>query len=100
VRLFIDWIIRLPEALDSELRQELIAYEEKNQMPYVMSFERMAEKRGEERGEANALLTLFHAKFGPPGPEVEARIHAAQSRQLQQWLKRILTVDQPEDLFR
>ena len=80
-------------------------------MPYVMSWERFAEergekrgleigeKRGEERGKAEALLLVFAAKFGRPAPEVEERVRSAPVKQIQQWLQRILTVDRPEDLF-
>jgi hypothetical protein len=35
----IDWMIRLPAALEAEFRQELYAYEEQRQMPYVTTFE-------------------------------------------------------------
>ncbi len=81
-------MIRLPEDLELELHEEMIAYEEKIHMPYVMSWERFAEERGkklglelgEKRGEAKSLLTLFRAKFGVPEPEVEARVYAAPSR--------------------
>ena len=113
---FIDWMIRLPDDLELALRQEVIAYEGENQMPYVMSWERFAEERGEERGEkrgekrgeergekrgeANALLILFQTKFGAPAPAIEQQIHEAPLEQVQHWLKRILTADRPDDLFK
>jgi len=93
---FIDWMIRLPDDLEQALRQEVMAYEEENQMAYVMSWERFAEKRGE----ANALLILFQTKFGAPPPMVEQQIYEAPLEQVQHWLKRILTADRPEDLFK
>ena len=63
---FIDWMLRLPAALELELRGELIALEEQQKMSYVMSIERMAEERGvqigeqrgEQRGEADADTLL------------------------------------------
>jgi hypothetical protein len=101
---FIDWMIRLPKDLELELQQELTTYEEQAHMSYVMSWERFAEergeKRGEKRGEANALLILFQTKFGTPVPAVEQQIYEAPLDQVQHWLKRILTVDRPEDLFK
>jgi hypothetical protein len=48
---FIDWMIWLPRHLDEELRNELIEHKESINMPYVMSFERLADARGEKRGE-------------------------------------------------
>ena len=104
---FIDWLIRLPRALELELRDELRALEEETNMAYVMSIERFAREEGweegreegEKRGEAKALLRLVQAKFGPPGPVVESRIQAAESVQLEQWLERILTANSPDELF-
>ena len=112
---FIDWLIRLPRALELELRDELRALEEETNMAYVMSIERFAREEGweegreegreegleegEKRGEAKALLRLVQAKFGPPGPAVEARIRAAESAQLERWLERILTANSPDELF-
>ena len=97
---FIDWLIRLPKDLEQELQQELLTYEESIHMPYVMSWERFAEERGEKRGKAEALLLLFQSKFGRlPEPEVEKRVHEAPVEQVQHWLTRILTVDRPNELF-
>jgi hypothetical protein len=48
---FIDWLIRLPVDLEKQLSQKIVKLEEENKMPYVTSWERMAEERGEIRGE-------------------------------------------------
>jgi hypothetical protein len=96
-------MIRLPRALERELRDELIALEEETNMAYVMSIERFAREEGreegEKRGEVKALLRLVRAKFGPPEPAVEARIQAAEPAQLERWLERILTANSPDELF-
>jgi predicted transposase/invertase (TIGR01784 family) len=47
---FIDWIIRLPEGLNKQLSEKITKLEEDYKMPYVTSWERIAEERGVERG--------------------------------------------------
>ena len=41
-----DWLIRLPEALEASFRQELYAFEESRQMPYVTTVERAGIDKG------------------------------------------------------
>ncbi len=107
---FIDWMLRLPPALEHELRGELIALEEQQKMSYVMSIERMAEERGvqigvqigeqrgEQRGEARVLLRLLTLKFGPPSPEVQQRINDADADTLLVWSERVLSADTIDDI--
>ena len=47
---FIDWLINLPKDYEQKLELEVQKYEEVVKMPYVMSFERIAEKRGLKEG--------------------------------------------------
>ena len=80
-------------------------------MPYVTSFERMAEERGEKRGEergekrgeikgqSKTLLTQIRMKFGPPDPELKKKILAATPEQPDLWVERILTANRIEDQF-
>jgi len=105
---FIDWMLRLPPALEQELRSELIALEEQKKMSYVMSIERMAEERGvqigvqigeqrgEQRGEARMLTRQLTLKFGPLSPEIQQRISTADADTLLTWSERILTADSLE----
>jgi predicted transposase/invertase (TIGR01784 family) len=51
-----DWIIRLPEGLDNQISGKIARLEEEYKMPYVTSWERIAEKRGEKRGEMKGKL--------------------------------------------
>jgi hypothetical protein len=60
---FIDWMLRLPEILESQLKQEVILISEEQKMKYVMSWERMARAEGEAKGEAKMLLNLLKLKF-------------------------------------
>jgi hypothetical protein len=47
---FIDWLMRLPEGLEQNLRRELVEYEAEKSMPYITSIERLAIQDGVERG--------------------------------------------------
>jgi hypothetical protein len=96
----IDWMIRLPAALEAEFRQELYAYEEQRQMPYVTTFEQAGIEKGLQQGEAVILLTLLQEKFGLDSAEAyRERITTAEPEQLLQWSKRILRAETPETIF-
>ncbi|MEA3644076.1 MAG: hypothetical protein VBE63_29760 [Lamprobacter sp.] len=96
----IDWMIRLPKALEAEFRQELYAYEEQRQMPYVTTFEQAGIEKGVQQGEARTLLRLLDQKFGPEAVQVHReRIEAAELEQLEAWLDRILSAETPETIF-
>jgi hypothetical protein len=47
---FIDWLLALPPELEQGFWQDLIAFQEENRMPYLLSLERMALDRGREEG--------------------------------------------------
>lgn len=96
---FIDWMIRLPRRLEQALRQELSESEEALKMPYVTSWERFAREEGRQEGEARALLRLIQGKFGPPAPDLAARVERAELPELERWLDRILTATTPEEVF-
>ena len=116
---FIDWLIRLPRGLELALRQELAELEEQTKMSYVTSWEQLAREEGleqgrqegwqagqqegwqagQQEGEAKALLRLLQAKFGPPTPDLVARVQAAESDQIEVWLARILTANSPHEVF-
>jgi len=100
---FIDWMLRLPPALEQELRSELIALEEQKKMSYVMSIERMAEERGEargeQRGEARMLTRLLTLKFGPLSPETQQRISEADADTLLTWSERVLTANTIDEIL-
>ncbi|MEA3641080.1 MAG: hypothetical protein VBE63_14220 [Lamprobacter sp.] len=62
----IDWMLRLPEALEREFLHNLIAFEEETKMPYVTSVERLSHEDGRQEGEAALLVHLLTLKFGAP----------------------------------
>lgn len=56
-------------------------------------------QEGIATGKAFALLSVLRARFGPIAPELERRIEAAGSDELDTWLARAATADRPEDVF-
>jgi hypothetical protein len=100
---FVDWLIRLPRALERILRQELAELEEQTKMSYVTSWERFAREEGIEKGrqegEAKALLRQLEAKFGTPPPDLVTRVQTAEPEQIEVWLTRILTAGSPAGVF-
>ncbi|MGB7414175.1 MAG: hypothetical protein WA902_08195 [Thermosynechococcaceae cyanobacterium] len=65
--LFIDWLISLPEDLQTSFRQDLEHYEKEKQMPYVTSIERMAKKEGLIEGLLEGIKLGLEIKFGNEG---------------------------------
>ena len=64
---FIDWIMELPEPMDSIFWQELEAAEKEEKMPYITSVERLGYKRGIEEGVLKAIELGLHIRFGQQG---------------------------------
>jgi hypothetical protein len=108
----IDWMIRLPKALEADFRQQLYAYEEQQQMPYVTTVEqagiekgvkqgvKQGIKQGIKQGAAKTLLRLLERKFGPEAVQAHReRIEGAEIDQLEAWLDRILSAETPESIF-
>ena len=56
---FLDWLLKLPKALESEFWQELRIYEEERSMPYVTSVERI----GIEKGERSLISRQLNRKL-------------------------------------
>ncbi|MDQ1354423.1 MAG: hypothetical protein QG657_4732, partial [Acidobacteriota bacterium] len=52
---FIDWLIRLPEGLNEQLSTKIEKLEEDYKMPYITSWERIAEKKGVKIGKQEGV---------------------------------------------
>lgn len=61
---FLDWVMRLPENLEQELRQELAAEEKELMSQYVTSWERMAGKESELKTLRGTIHEVLHIRFG------------------------------------
>ncbi|WP_328986623.1 hypothetical protein [Thiorhodovibrio winogradskyi] len=93
-------MIRLPKELEAEFRQELYAYEEQYQTPFVTTVERVGIEKGVLQGEARTLLRQLDQKFGLETVQTHReRIEQAELEQLDTWLGRILSAETPETIF-
>ena len=72
-------------------------------MRYVSSFERIATRRGMEkgisRGQASLLGRLLTRRFGPLPAWVETRLNEAEPPQLETWALRVLETGSLEEVF-
>lgn len=103
----IDWILRLPTALEQEFLRELRTYEKAHQMPYITSIERIGIQKGIEQGieqgirqgEGTLLLRLIELKFGAASEAVIRLVREADADTLLQWSERILTAETLADVM-
>jgi hypothetical protein len=56
---FLDWLMKLPDAIEKQFQLELKAFEEAKQMKYVTTIERMAEARGQLREKQEIAINLL-----------------------------------------
>lgn len=87
-----------------KIRQELT-------MPYVSTFEKVAEKRGiakgieqgieqgVHKGEIRIFTFILRQKFGKIPKQVLQKIDSADNEVLLQWTGKALTVDSMEEIF-
>lgn len=79
---FIDWIMRLPAALEAEVWQQLRQDEEARGMPSLTSVERIGMEQGRQEGLRHGLLVglavALAAKFGAEGERFFAELRAVE----------------------
>ncbi|MEI6046586.1 MAG: DUF4351 domain-containing protein [Chloroflexota bacterium] len=119
---FIDNIIRLPEELDQEFRQEVTRYEKEERMPYVSSIERLGREdglkeglekgrqegkqegrqEGKQEGRQEGILILIlrqlKRRFGEQAPEIEQALSALSLVQLEELGEAIFDFSSQTDL--
>jgi Domain of unknown function (DUF4351) len=103
---FIDWLLKLPKALDREFWQELKTYEEERKMPYITSVERIGYERGQKAGrtmgreeERRSLITvLLNQKFGDISPATTDRLDQLSAKQLESLAIALLNFTTIDDL--
>jgi hypothetical protein len=112
---FIDWIIELPDRLETKLVEEVKTIEEKTKMPHMLSAERLGMKKGRAEGLAEGLVnglangladglaTIIEIKFGKAGRRLSKRAYQVKSaealRKLMTKLKRARSLSEAEKLF-
>ena len=98
---FIDWVLVLPEELETEFARGIIEYEETAKMPYVTSVERVGIKKGIQQAQVStlreALLEVLIARFGElPASLISAVNAIADPVLLKNLLKLGITSPSPE----
>lgn len=91
---FIDWVMTLPDNLETEFQKDLAAYEGDRKMPYITSIERM----GIEKGRKDMLIDLLNQKLNGLPTHVESQIEALSPEHLQALGKAILGFSSIDDL--
>ncbi len=100
---FIDWVLSLPKGLEERFWQELNRFEERRQMQYVTSVERIGIEKGIQKGrkEGEEILLkcqLIH-RFGKLPNWVQGRLSKATTQDLERWAERILEASNLEEVF-
>ena len=100
----IDWMMRLPDALEREFLDEHYAFEEAQHMPYVTSAERFGIEKGRQEGRQEGELLLLTRqitlKFGELPTWAQERLEHATTDQLEAWAERILSAESLEALLK
>jgi hypothetical protein len=100
-------MMRLPEHLTRELRQNIDVLEEKEQMRYVSSVEQIGIEKGllqgveqgVQQGEAAALKRLLAKRFGAIPSEISAQISAASLEEIERWFDQAIEARRLDDVF-
>jgi len=99
----LDWMMRLPEALERELWQNIKGLETEVTMRYVTSVERIGRdegrreghregrQEGHREGTALTLILVLEARFGSLAEDQRAQILAADMEALEGWVKQVMT---------
>lgn len=105
----IDWMMRLPPDMETQLQQDLQALEEERKMPYLSTMERMATENGLKQGlqqgleqgmqqgriagKQQILTRVLVRRFGELPPWAAGRLLAASEPELDAWTDAALSAD-------
>ena len=90
-----DWLMQLPDWLNSQVWQELETIEEKAKMEYVTSIERL----GMVKGQYTLLKRLLESRFGLLPEWASEKLKNAKSKELEAWSDAIFTAPTLEAVF-
>ncbi len=98
----IDWMMSLPEDLSRKFEEDLVALEESLNMPYVTSVERIAEARGEARGQTKGGAAVFLGQLtrtcGAMPVDLEQRLYRLSLERLAELGEALLDFRSLDDL--
>lgn len=103
----LDWMMRLPTALQQRLWQDVDELDQEKPMRYINTWEQrgidkglqQGIEKGRSLGEAALLERLLTKRFGPLAPETIARLTSATPDQLQLWGDRVLDATSLDEVF-
>jgi hypothetical protein len=91
----LDWLMQLPEWLNSKVWQELETIEENENMEYITSVERI----GMVRGQYTLLKSQLECRFGLLPEWASERLKCAKAKELEAWGKAFVTAPTLEAVF-
>jgi hypothetical protein len=108
----IDWMMRLPDHLDLQFRNDVLEWERSKAMPYINNFERAGRKagrqegllegrqEGRQEGRSTLLASMLAKRFGALDPGTLARLATADAERLSDWGLRLLDARTLDEVFR
>ncbi len=97
---FIAWIMALPPELEDQFMNDVIAYEEKENIPYMAPFELKAYRQGIEQGMQQMLLDTLTVRFGDLPEELMEQVKViTDTAVLQELHRQALLVDSLEAFY-
>jgi Domain of unknown function (DUF4351) len=81
---FIEWVMMLPPESEEAFKQDLIAYEDGRNMPYISNLERESEARGREAGKVELVIKQLSRRH-QLSEETLAKIESLPIGQLEQF---------------
>ena len=99
----IDWMMRLPEALEQQLWHEIETIEENKKMQYVTSVEKIGIAKGRQEGlqegEAQMLGVMLNHRFGDLPDATKNKLMHASEEQLKKWLINAISASTLDAVF-
>ena len=103
----IDWLMQLPEWLNSEVWQELEKIEEREKVQYITSVERIGIAKGIAKGrvegrvegESRLLKRQLERRFGLLPEWASERLGSAKEEELEAWSEAVLTAPTLDAVF-
>ena len=99
----LDWLMQLPEWLNSQVWQELETIEESKKVQYITSVERIGIAKGLAKGrvegESLFLRRLLERRFGVLPQWASDQLTSASEKQLEAWGEALLTAPTLEAVF-
>ena len=99
----VDWLMQLPDWLNSQVWQELETIEEKENMEYITSIERLGMVKGRVEGhvegKSNLLQKLLEHRFGVLPEWAVEQLVRAKEEELEAWSEEVLTAPTLEAVF-